>query len=410
MRTFVLIALILGALHATAGIAQDRTDAKSLYDSHRWFDLHHLSFEDKDDLLYKAATEMAFHQEKQANEDINRYVASHPTPTLAIEAHELLLGAAFRNGRYQEALFQAQQILALNHEASDVINFLPTLQVLAPFGRQATVSRRPSTVRMELLDQNLVLPVTIGKETSHYILDNGFSLSGMSESEAQRLRLPVKTVATRIDTMSGAPVDVRIAVVPILMLGGLKLRNVAFYVLSDHQPPFNELPPGHRGILGLQVFLALEHFSWQPQYKMFSILRNALPEPSDAANLAFDGSSIFAQLSFRSTPIQMSLDSGAQNTVLYPSFAQEFPEIASSASSEQQRITGVGGSASIQSWTLPVLIFELGGRSLTLKPATVLLKGNNSTSEWFQGNLGMNLLNQANNVDINFASMTIALQ
>jgi predicted aspartyl protease len=408
MRSIFSAAMLLCVLQAIPGIAQDRNATKSLYEAHRWFDLHNLSFKDKADLFYKAATEMAFHQEQQAKADLDLYMASHPPPSMEVEARELLLGAAFRSAQYQDALFQAQQILMLKRDAVDVANFMPTLQTLAPFGQQFTVSRHPSTMKLELLDQNLVLPVSIGKESANYILDNGFSLSGMSESEARRLGLTVKSVATRIDTMSGAPVNVRIAVAPNLMLGGLHLKNVAFYVLPDNQPPFNQLPPGHRGILGLQMFLALGHFSWQPQARTFKILPIVSRAPSPQANLAFEGSSIFTRLSFRSTPLEMSLDTGAQNTILYPSFAHQFPDIASNASNREHRITGVGGSTSIQSWTLPSLVLQLGDRNFILKPATVLLEENNSTSAWFQGNLGMSLLNQASSVDIDLKSMTIA--
>jgi len=106
----------------------------------------------------------------------------------------------------------------------------------------------------------------------------------------------------------------------------------------------------------------------------------------------------------------VSLDSGAQNTVLYPSFAKQFPDIQEHGTTEQHRITGVGGSASKQSFTLPSLSFRLGGVDLALKPATVLLEENNSTSAWFKGNLGMDLLNQAPSVDVDFGSMLLSLK
>jgi hypothetical protein len=407
MRSFIATVLLLWLMHTFPCGAQKRSDPKRLYESHRWFELRRLPLTDEADLFYKGAMEMAFHQEQQAREDLRRYIATHPTAEMEVQARELLLGSSFRSASYQDALLQAQQILALKPEATDVINFMPTLRVLAPFGEQMTVSRQPSTVKLELLDQNLVLPVGIRGESASYILDNGFSLSGMSASEAHRLGLTVKTVATRIDTMSGASLNVHIAVVPDLTVGGLHLKNVAFYVLPDDQPPFNQLPRGKRGILGLQVFLALGHFSWQAQAKTFRILPNDSSALSAHANLAFDGSSIFTRLFFRSTPIVMSLDTGAQNTILYPSFAHQFPQLASQASGEEHRITGVGGSTSIRSWTLSSLPLKLGDRNLTLKPATVLLEENNSTSGWFQGNLGMNLLNQSSSVDIDLVSMTI---
>ncbi len=254
------------------------------------------------------------------------------------------------------------------------------------------------------------LPVSIDGATVNYILDNGFSLSGMTESEAKRLKLSVHMVSTEIDTMSGARVNIRIAIVHDLVVGRVHLKNVAFYVLPDDQPPFNQRAPGHRGILGLPVVVALGHFAWQPASRTFRIFSNSSERLAPGANLAFDGSNVFTQLIFRGTTLDLNLDLGAQNTVLYPSFAKQFPDIQERSTTEQHRVTGVGGSASIKSLTSPSLSFQLGGVDLALKPATVLLEENNSTSTWSKGNLGMDLLNQAHTVDVDFGSMTLSLK
>ena len=103
----------------------------------------------------------------------------------------------------------------------------------------------------------------------------------------------------------------------------------------------------------------------------------------------------------------MSLDTGAQNTILYPSFAKQYPDIRSRGTTEDHRVTGAGGSTSINSLSIPTLTFEIGTRSVTLSPATVLLRENNSTTSWFQGNLGMDLLNQGRSVEIDFGAMTL---
>jgi len=52
----------------------------------------------------------------------------------------------------------------------------------------------------------------------------------------------------------------------------------------------------------------------------------------------------------------------------------------------------------------------VGGRPVVLKPAHLLLHDNNSTSNRFAGNLGMDLLNQARVVEIDFQSMTLSLR
>jgi hypothetical protein len=83
------------------------------------------------------------------------------------------------------------------------------------------------------------------------------------------MNLIVHEVKTKIDTMNGAAVPVKVAVAKTLMIGGLRLQNVAFYVLPDKQPPFDSLKEGHQGILGLPVMLAMNCFSWSPTTRIF---------------------------------------------------------------------------------------------------------------------------------------------
>lgn len=108
--------------------------------------------------------------------------------------------------------------------------------------------------------------------------------------------------------------------------------------------------------------------------------------------------------------LDFSLDLGAQNTVLYPSFGQSFPAVKAAGLRENHQVTGVGGSANIDSVAIPSLTFTVGGRHVALKPAHILLHDNNSTSNRFAGNLGMDLLNQAHGVEIDFRSMTLSLR
>jgi predicted aspartyl protease len=410
MRIGALAVLVFCFAPLHLGAQHTAKEASQLYAEHGWFDLRASIANDGASLFYRAAVETAFHQDRGAEADLKRFIASHPDATMLLQARELLIGMDFRSARYRDALREAHLILQANPSAQDIANFLPALEFLSGFNRQTVVSKEDSVSPVVILDQNLVVPVTIGKNNGNYILDNGFSLSGMSESEAERLKLVVRDVPTQIDTMSGAQVKIRIAVVPELILGRTRLRNVAFYVLPDNQPPFNQLESGKQGILGLPVLLALGHFSWQPKALTLRIFSSTAKSPDVPANLAFDGTSVFTQMKFRGQQLDVSLDTGAQNTVLYPSFAKRFPDIKSLGAAEAHRLTGAGGSTSIGSLSIPSVDFEIANRRVTLAPATVILRENNSTAGWFNGNLGMDLLNQADSIDVNFSKMTLVLK
>jgi len=212
--------------------------------------------------FYQAAVETAFGQESKAETDLKAVISSGNSDAVTFEARELLIGLYFRLGRYQEAFAQGKLMLAQKPDAADIKNMLPTLEVLSTFPDQNLLSRGPSSVPIDIEDENLVLPVDINGVEAHYIFDNGFSISGMSELEAKRLNLTVHDVKTKIDTMSGAEVNIRIAVADHLQIGNVHLKNVAFYVPPTAQPPFNQLAKGRQGILGLPVVIALNHFQW----------------------------------------------------------------------------------------------------------------------------------------------------
>lgn len=162
------------------------------------------------------------------------------------------------------------------------------------------------------------------------------------------------------------------------------------------------------GILGLPVILALQHFQWNAVKSAFTIL------PLDtrqevSPNLALNGTSTLVRVMFQGKALQFSLDLGAQKTVLYPSFARAFPDIRNSGMAEEHKVTGVAGSTEIESINVASLTFEIANRSRSLTPAHILLHENNSTSSWFAGNLGMDLLNGAETVEIDFGQMRLTV-
>jgi hypothetical protein len=202
----------------------------------------------------------------------------------------------------------------------------------------------------------------------------------------------------------------RIATVNDLAIGGMHLSHVVFSVLPDANPPFNELPAGKRGIIGMPVLLAMKSTRWSFTKRTFEFGFPTIYKDSPSPNLAFEGTSTFIALASNAHDLQFSLDTGAQKTDLYPAFAAAFPALVAAGKKETHTLTGVGGSSDFDSVALDSVTLSITGRSLTLKPAHVLLKSNNATSSWFAGNLGMDLLNQSSSVTIDWSAMHLSLQ
>jgi hypothetical protein len=252
------------------------------------------------------------------------------------------------------------------------------------------------------------VPVSINGMPATYTFDTGANLSLLSESEAKRLGLAIRDVESRMEVMTGARVSLRIAVADELAAGGFRLKHVAFLVFPDNQPPFDDLPPGERGIIGIPVLLAFQSFSWGSDGTFqISVPFRRLPH----ADLCFDEQIPVVDVQFENSRLNFSLDTGAEETYLYPPFAAALPQLMrDQGKKESQTLTGISSSTQVESSTLPKLQLDIGGFPTVLRPAHVMLGLTTAGSKFFDGNLGMDLLTQPQRTTVDFKSMTLTLQ
>jgi len=156
--------------------------------------------------------------------------------------------------------------------------------------------------------------------------------------------------------------------------------------------------------------LAFETFVWGPD-KSFEIGIKSSRESTSHAALCFDGNHPVVQVAYENRPLEFPLDTGATNTDLYPPFALAFPELIRSATkTDSYKMEGVGGAKYMEAATLESLKFSIGGFPATLKSVGVLLKPTTNASRFFAGNLGIDLLQQAQKTTFDFRTMTLRLQ
>ena len=389
-------------------IAQNRdTTLKELYDSHRWFELRQEVTKPGVPLFFKAAVEAAFAL-PGAEKGLQAVEASDNSAKF--EARELLMGAYFRKGQYKEAWSEGERMLHDQPNASDVANLMPTLEILKAYPDQTVTERRPKLTAITIEDGNVFVPLKINQKSANYILDNGFSVSAISESEVKRLGLRVVESATQVDTMNGTGVKVRIAVVRDLTPGRGAAEECS--VLRDCRHPTSvrlvgERTTRHSGATGADC---AGEILVSPASRTFCVCGDGSSGIPGPPNLAFDGTSVFVQVFFRGTGLEFSLDTGAQDTEMYPGFLHAFPGLQREGTEETHKVTGVGGSSQIDSLRFRSLEFQVGGKAVVLQPAHVLLQSNNSTSSWFAGNLGMDLLNQGQTIAVDFQAMRLLLK
>ena len=409
MRAFVVATVVVCLFQPfTLSQVSDGT-LKTLYEGHQWFALRDAIAQGDAPTFYHAAVEAAFDEIEPAEKDLGQVIVQSPHSADAYEAHQLLATMFFRHGLYRKSLEQLRAMSNEKPEAKDVQNEMAFFTALGKVD-QSTVHLSPSTLQMSHEDGNLYLPVNINGKKALYAFDTGANFSVISEAEASRLGLTVTSVDTSIGDSSGNHLSVRVAVAKSLTIGGLHLRDVAFGVLPDAQPPFNELAEHKRGLLGIPILLAMHTVCWSKD-GTFTLGRRSGQFHLRTTNLAFEQSFPVTHAYFQGAGFDMTVDSGAQKTVFSPPFASAFPDVLKFIGKpETHKLTGVGGSASYESVLLPSLDLQIGGHTVTLTNAHVLTQESSDTSKWADGNLGIDLLNEAKSVTFDFGAMTLTQQ
>jgi predicted aspartyl protease len=256
-------------------------DLESLRVEHRWFQLREALKTQSGSALDRGAAAAAFQHVREAE----RWLATSHDEA----ARDLLADVYIRSGLYQKAL-SILQTSPVAHEE---------IATLAQLADQSSTFHGISRIRGEIRRDLLFAPVTVNGHDSKALLDTGSNMSVVSQSEARRLGLRIVGSA-------------RIGTAEQFAIGGLRMRHVAFWILSDEEPPFRDLPEGERVVLGLPAFLAMGGLRWRPDGAIEIGIRIAGHEP----NLCFDKMNPMVRVEAQGKSLEMLLDTGSSRTYL----------------------------------------------------------------------------------------------
>jgi len=249
-----------------AGTLQAQTpDAlHQMFESNQVFALRDAVAHGHAPLLYRGAVETSLNRIGPAQRDLRKVIQADPHSKDAYDAHDLLGNLYFRNGLYREALAEIEAEHVEKPDAADVNNALPLFRALAESPDMKVVRRQGSRfMRPRDADGSFALPVKIDGKDVTYGFDTGSSISVIGEADAKLLGLTSKSVETKLGESSGTDISgLKIAIAKDLVLGGLHLQNVAFFILQDTGEPFVNVPVGSRGLIGLPVLIAMQASRW----------------------------------------------------------------------------------------------------------------------------------------------------
>lgn len=407
VRLFELALATMGCA-AVPLFAQSQQQLRQMLDANQMFALRDAVRQGHASPFYRGAVEDSLNNGEAARRDLDEAMKADRNSQQAFEAHEMLSNLEFRNGRYREAVAEAEAADKLRSNSEDLRNFLPLLRALAAWSDMQVVERRGSRFRMKAQGKHAEwLPVKIDGHDVTYGFDSGAALSVMGQADAKLLGLKVRHVSMQLSEASGNAVPgVDVAIAHDLLIAGLHLRNVPFFVIQDTGEPFAKMAVGTRGLIGLPVLLAMQTVRWDSE-GWFAFGTDARLTQPRAQNLLFHGTTAIVQVAVQGKPLIFSLDTGAVDTDLNEGFAKALPELVAAGRKETRAITGMGGSTSYESVLLGPVTFSVGGREVVLKAPHVFPSHSLGS---FDGNMGHDILDQAKSVTVDFTAMALQLE
>jgi predicted aspartyl protease len=408
MRLAIILVALMGPICCAASPPTD-AELKDLLESHQWFALRDAMQKlAQPPLLYRGAVACAFHDVKRCEQDMRR-VARDGSAADRADAYGFLMLAHAMVGRFQLAMTDSEERLKARGTPSAPDSWHELFSAFGQHADMTVVSAQPSRVPFERAAGHLLVPVFINRGPARYILDTGANFSMITESEAKRLGLKISEVhAHGLGDSTGKGFSlVKVAVADRMEMGNLRLKNVPFMVVDDDLDALLELPADARGAIGMQVLLACGTIRWNSAGTV-ELGGHRGKSSVGRANLCFDGLLPLTEGGFGGAKLVFGLDTGDSESRLYPRFAREFAALVKERGKPGTwSLSGAGGTVEAQTTILPELVLEVGGFTAALHPVHILAKG--AGPETYHGIVGMDLLDQAKTITIDFQTMRMTL-
>jgi hypothetical protein len=248
-----------------------------------------------------------------------------------------------------------------------------------------------------------IADVTVSGITGPWILDTGANISVISETYARQLHITLSTGTAQTKGATGAENTLHVGVIPELHLGAATLTNVAVLIFPDKNIAIQTGPKSIyqiNAILGFPVFQALGVITFTHAGRLLA--GDAALTAGHSSRMFMDKFTPLLEAGIHGKPRLFQFDTGANNTVFFLPFYNEFSFDVASAKHGNMNAYGAGGTLKQKVSILPQPELEVAGHTVTLKNIAVYSVSLGTTADETYGNLGRDLV-------ANFDSFTLDL-
>lgn len=388
-----LCVTVLSTLHAQT--ADDRL--RELYRTRQWFELR-TALTPAAPLYIRGVVASRFNDVTLAERLLRQVIRADPQSERATDAHNVLTQIYLRTGQYARMRREIAEWTAAQGDGAALREAKKDAELFRDLPDQITGPRRRAQLTHE--PGEITLPVTINGKQADYVFDTGAWISLMSRREVARLGLTVRDGDRSLS--DGVRVAaVRTVVVPEVVVGGTRFRNVSFAVADM---------PVEFGILGVPVLLGLGRVDWSAGSTVETGGVASAAEPR-TPNLVFEGNHLLLRSKVFDREVLTLFDTGAERTDLTANFAATFPDMVRTGERSTMDLTGIGGTHTTESVRLPSIAFTIADHVATLRPANIALENFPAMgADCCVGNAGLDLLKQGDGFAFDLTRMTLTIR
>ena len=365
--------------------------------------------------FFRAAVDQVFDRLGPAVARLEAFIRSNgtaPPRMLTKEAWVLLADAYRRLNRYRQAAEAYRQAFARfggvldEDERAGLESQFALWAALADVPPQSVEVAGDTQVRMKARR----FPVRIGDRSVLFGYDTGSNVSVLYKSVADELGLALHGPPIEVQTGTGLAVSGRMAVVPELGWGAVRVANVLVLVLPDELFPSEAgRSAGERkGLLGMPVLAGLREIS---ETREGDLVVPARPRPRSLGNMCYSGFMPVVEAVHRGARLRLCLDTGATATSLFLPYYRRFRgELNSRARLRESTVGSVGDRRAVDVRVLDEFAFRAGGRDFALRRVLVQTEATHSDSLRFHGAIGTDLLSLCSRMTLDFVSMSFVVE
>jgi hypothetical protein len=404
---------------ARAEQANEITKLKQLYDQKQFFELRaavagYRGQAEARLLFFRGAVANAFYRPRTSTRYLKQYIArAGADDEWQSEAYTLLAdnfvklsdyGAAadayrtildrFKQTKNPDAIKDYENAAALYGS----LRVVPRQQVSVG---QAAQLNKPSaeagwSVRVEANNQRVALG-----------LDTGANISLLAKSVAERLGVNMLDQSISLGSITSIRVQPKLGFLPTMKIGSATIHNAIFLVLDDQALTF---PDGFmlKGVIGFPVIAGLRAITFNSDGTV-SVARKSAR--AGQPNMCLDAKNILFQGEYEHKELTFMLDTGAERSVLYLPFLNDFiAEIKDKYSLRNEKFTGVGGTEEVSAYIVKDFAIRFSGQDARLPEIRLLTKALTENGKFYYGNVGQDLIKRFRRMTLDFISMHIAFE